>query len=533
MDSSSAPLLYPIADPGYESDTGERDNPTLADFEAKTQVTQVVGLLPRRKRALNRKGRAICRIMHATGHWSCKAIAYIFRISEPSIHKVVKNTDYNPRDRVSEDADRAGPEFCGNLPPPPSDEFLKVLLLRATSHMPKVFEPNPTLYVDISDEEDELQYPDDDERPQKKKRKYNSRIREVADGDDEAGVYGQCIHYWRSPSLSLAGYALDAAKAVPRRGPSPVYTNSHSNHTGKLTSMPLLLMLIVGQNVLTGSPAKKPRYNGDSSVTQSTESTSNLVSSGRGSSSSYSPNTQNNSHPGLSHTPVQVQGSSPSLRSMLPPPTPNGHLPLPHVNGTPQTSNTDLPTFLKSLSTVDFTPYLELLRAQGFTVSRLRSVATWTPNEIHETLSRLLMGSAAAAVGQSGMKAIPVLNFEIGLRRLKDKGPAPLGQSLLPPPSVNAANSGTTLPVFLRNVMGFNLSVHHVFVEDQGLGIATLASACGWDRELLQEVLKKGLCEPMNDVEREASGVLPEKKGMTGLEVIALELCIRRAAAAV
>jgi hypothetical protein len=34
-----------IADPGYESDTGARDNPTCANFEANESVTQIFGFV--------------------------------------------------------------------------------------------------------------------------------------------------------------------------------------------------------------------------------------------------------------------------------------------------------------------------------------------------------------------------------------------------------------------------------------------------------------------------------------------------------
>jgi hypothetical protein len=80
---------------------------------------------------MNRRGRAICRIMFAHG-WSYKAIAYIFRISETSVQRAVENKFYRPPvDRIEEDLERAGPEWRGELPPPIEDGRPKVLKAKA------------------------------------------------------------------------------------------------------------------------------------------------------------------------------------------------------------------------------------------------------------------------------------------------------------------------------------------------------------------------------------------------------------------
>ncbi|KAJ7820652.1 hypothetical protein B0H14DRAFT_2599834 [Mycena olivaceomarginata] len=154
------PYLHPIAERGYESDTGERDVPTLADFEKNAPVTVALGSVKRGSgKVLNRKGRAIIRIMAKHG-WSHKAIAYIFRISDSSVSRAVENIRYNPRDNIDEDPERAGPNFCGVLPPPLSDDLLKVL--KASDDAPK---PNPSLPLDVLDDEwdtDELKYPDEE-----------------------------------------------------------------------------------------------------------------------------------------------------------------------------------------------------------------------------------------------------------------------------------------------------------------------------------------------------------------------------------
>jgi hypothetical protein len=90
-------------------------------------------------------------------------------------------------------------------------------------------------------------------------------------------------------------------------------------------------------------------------------------------------------------------------------------------------------------------------------------------------------------------------------------------------------NSGTTLLVFLRNVMGLDLSTHHALVEEQGFGIAALSGRPAWQLAELQEVLKRTLLTPTMETDRKRPLVTHHRKGMNALEVLALEFCIRRA----
>ncbi|KAJ7260939.1 hypothetical protein B0H12DRAFT_1107079 [Mycena haematopus] len=69
--------------------------------------------------ALNRQGRAICRIMSKHG-WSTIAIGYIFRVTPRRL----------PNERLSEDLDKAGPAFREDLPRPPSGKRLLELMER-------------------------------------------------------------------------------------------------------------------------------------------------------------------------------------------------------------------------------------------------------------------------------------------------------------------------------------------------------------------------------------------------------------------
>ncbi|KAJ7636585.1 hypothetical protein FB45DRAFT_1001628, partial [Roridomyces roridus] len=100
---------------GYQSDTGERDNPSCQNFKTKTPVTKHLTLLPT-ERALNREGRAICRIVFAQ-NWPASEIAGIFGISRSSVQRAVSNGYVRP-DNVSEDyAHVKDPEFAKHFPP--------------------------------------------------------------------------------------------------------------------------------------------------------------------------------------------------------------------------------------------------------------------------------------------------------------------------------------------------------------------------------------------------------------------------------
>jgi hypothetical protein len=80
------------------------------------------------KKALNRTGRAICRIMDSH-QWSHKAIARILLVSDSSVTRAVDNIRYNPRDRIEEDYDRVDPEFRIHFPPQPRTDPPRVRFL--------------------------------------------------------------------------------------------------------------------------------------------------------------------------------------------------------------------------------------------------------------------------------------------------------------------------------------------------------------------------------------------------------------------
>ncbi|KAJ7672928.1 hypothetical protein B0H17DRAFT_1083353 [Mycena rosella] len=104
-------------DSEYESDTGPRDNPRCSNFENNEPVKNGFECTERGSniRALNRKGRAICRIVSAHG-WTLSQIMHIFRVPEKPISKALKNL-YSPNDDTGKDYDFVDAEFRKKFPP--------------------------------------------------------------------------------------------------------------------------------------------------------------------------------------------------------------------------------------------------------------------------------------------------------------------------------------------------------------------------------------------------------------------------------
>ncbi|KAJ7073132.1 hypothetical protein C8F01DRAFT_1106232 [Mycena amicta] len=115
-------------DAEYYSDTGERDNPTPEHFTTSTPVARTIRI-PRKAKALDRKGRAICRIAHDNDSedncWPAKDIARIFGLSAHTIRFALNNDPYGDELRVddtSRDYEFAGQGFKTIFPPIPEGE---------------------------------------------------------------------------------------------------------------------------------------------------------------------------------------------------------------------------------------------------------------------------------------------------------------------------------------------------------------------------------------------------------------------------
>ncbi|KAF7308074.1 hypothetical protein MKEN_01169700 [Mycena kentingensis (nom. inval.)] len=107
----------------YESDTSERDIPTCADILARRRVQPVVGFhVGGGKKALNRRGRAVARILHTHG-WDDEAIAGVFGIGKATIMRHCTGPRWkqvHPRDEEANDYDYAalgGEDFSVHFPP--------------------------------------------------------------------------------------------------------------------------------------------------------------------------------------------------------------------------------------------------------------------------------------------------------------------------------------------------------------------------------------------------------------------------------
>ncbi|KAJ7636607.1 hypothetical protein FB45DRAFT_906928 [Roridomyces roridus] len=99
----------------HESASDDRDNPTYDNFKTNTPVKKTRTRGPS-ERALNREGRAICRIVSAH-EWPVRKIALIFGISRQVITRAIDN-EYLPPDVVSEDYTHLkDPEFSKHFPP--------------------------------------------------------------------------------------------------------------------------------------------------------------------------------------------------------------------------------------------------------------------------------------------------------------------------------------------------------------------------------------------------------------------------------
>ncbi|KAJ7073143.1 hypothetical protein C8F01DRAFT_1106271 [Mycena amicta] len=115
-------------DSEYYSDTGKRDNPTPEHFTTNTPVARTIHIT-RKSKALDRKGRAICRIAHDNDSedncWPAKDIARIFGLSAHTIRFALNNDPYGDELRVddtSRDYEFAGQGFKTIFPPIPEGE---------------------------------------------------------------------------------------------------------------------------------------------------------------------------------------------------------------------------------------------------------------------------------------------------------------------------------------------------------------------------------------------------------------------------
>ncbi|KAJ7726912.1 hypothetical protein B0H16DRAFT_1591737 [Mycena metata] len=111
--------------PRRSNDTAVK-NPTARNFKDNLPLVNVLGWNAR----LDRKGRAICRIVHPHVQ-SYSKIARIFGMNHPRVRKAVLN-EYASPDNTAEDYDYAGKDFKDEYPPPSDKPLKKTLSVRDT-----------------------------------------------------------------------------------------------------------------------------------------------------------------------------------------------------------------------------------------------------------------------------------------------------------------------------------------------------------------------------------------------------------------
>ncbi|KAJ7464216.1 hypothetical protein B0H11DRAFT_2051693 [Mycena galericulata] len=479
--------LGPIAEPGYESDTGERDNPSCLHFKNRQPVEKTIEV-GFRKKVLNRQGRAICRIVRSH-NWSLIDIARIFGVSETSVARAVDNVRKScvlPRDRVSEDYARVDPEFAIHFPPIPVTQ--------------SPYKMGDSVVDELIEDHNVLEHNSNGRPSRAAKLGFYTRLQKI-ENSDEHTIPENPLRAPLKRSRDDEPMESSPTDIIPTEHDSamssttkkPRYGNDGSDTQYSTVSSPTLRTVKKEESYRCGKSGFQ--------VSSQSSTTEKSASSSRGSTtvvalklrqptgaSGVSPQRQ----PHSQSTPVQTPH-----RSLPPPPNTQG-------------SATTLSTFLKNVKAIDLSAHEALLEAQGFSMARLHIIATWRRDDIEEVLRRLLMGSEAAATGRKGLAALELISLEIAIRKLKGSNTPP-ARSSHPPPLA------TPLASYLKQVMGFDLSAHHDLLKAQGFNVTRLRGIAILDRAEVREILTRTLTVDVPGIGGK----------MKPLEVLALEFALR------
>ncbi|KAJ7065786.1 hypothetical protein C8F01DRAFT_1126618 [Mycena amicta] len=164
------------------------------------------------------------------------------------------------------------------------------------------------------------------------------------------------------------------------------------------------------------------------------------------------------------------------------------------------------------------TAHLALFHARGFTVPHLHAIAQWNKADVSETLHRLLSNKVD---GHVHLDAFEVVMLEVSIARLRTNAERPATSF----PNINTAPS---LPTFLVNVHGFDLSAHIPLFLAAGFTLDRLRALSSLrltaSLAVLYEALARSLQRGSFLVDSQA------QMGMSPLEIIALEFALRAAA---
>ncbi|KAJ7214984.1 hypothetical protein GGX14DRAFT_609935 [Mycena pura] len=565
-----------IADKGYESDTGERDNPSCTHF-LNNQPVQKVIVVPRSRKVLNRTGRAICRIVCSHG-WTQDAVAGIFGVSSTSVSRAVENIKYIPRDNVSEDYERVDPEFRIHFPPiqgpsvprakaidifsaSGSDDDDELEVEYRTAGHPRAAK---ALWYSRLENLNESDVEGESSQPTPRKRGRFGENAQAAASISASGPAAKIPRYGSDVSPSLNSATQQAAKALylsrlaefnesDSEGESPSSQPTPPPKRGRFVENAEAAASISA----SGPAAKIPRHRSDVSTSQSSVSNSQSQSHKPGLATLFAQRKPSNSS--LMNLPLMMNVSAARMGALSDAPdncSPETKPQLKHTRrssptttaprngvrrlGLPQPAlykpaaevspppTPKLATFLRGS---DLSAHADLLETQGFSVQRLHILSHWDLKEIQDALPRLLIGTKN---GYNGMNAYEVISLEIMIRRLKT-APEAQGVSIrrLPLlPTADAAGSTTTLRGFLLNVMGLNLAAHYALLEAQGFSMERLSKLATWELEDMQELLQRTLLQVGRGGGGGGGGGAPlmdTRLGMKALEVLALEFAIRTA----
>ncbi|KAJ7087988.1 hypothetical protein B0H15DRAFT_841996 [Mycena belliarum] len=354
----SAVSDQPIAELGYESDTGPRVIPTRHNFVGDGTPVKQVFEIAGRTRALNREGRAICRIAFARG-WTPQKLAKIFALSLGSISRAIANKMYSgPRDNIAEDYSRLDQdlrEFFLAPPPLSSAEAPKRPVgsrARATSE----------------DEPEEYQIAEfrSNGRPSRAaKIQFYNRLQANPEGSsDRPEDDAEPLQPQQKRSRE------DSPTFVDSRSPSPAV-----------------------QPPPNGTAPKRPRLIQDA--------VNDLPPSNRFIFASVLPARQPSStSPASTSAPVGPAASQATEGSVT--------LPRRSFIRTPSA----MFLFLRSITTKDLSIHFPLLVAQGFSMQRLHILGSWDRATITYALNCLLRVGGVALGGHTGMLAVEAVILE-------------------------------------------------------------------------------------------------------------------------
>ncbi|KAJ7155314.1 hypothetical protein C8R46DRAFT_1117416 [Mycena filopes] len=560
----------PVEEDGYESPTGERDIPTCANFDTNTPVEQVLGFpMSKTAKVLNRKGRAICRIMASYG-WKHAAIGRIFHVSSQSVSRAIANLKYTPRDRVEDDYDHIDPEYREQYPPAPG-YYLPASQLRRTPSE----ELKPKVKRDLSEEHyDKLLKVDTTPPKRGAKAVCASRIKQTAESDsEEEGYEGRpatlvpqhrtLTPYAATDKYHRAGFLADSddddvsergSPPVPHKRTLPPSATVHSKYdrAGFLSdddddhehpTVPLVRRkraapIVPQKRTLPSYTAAQKSYHRNASEASTSKSAryAQSVWAGRARAPS-SPHPRHSPEVSLSPPPAVAllthpiplprrrrrPSTRPAHHNSSPPPSislaPPAHtipipIPLPRRSllpsppyYTPSSTGTNISTLAVFLKTM--CPDVD------FSHHALLAALGFTVPRLHalagwptDALQEAL-GRVLSADGAAAVGCAPMTTFEALTFEIAVRALPQTNDE-----SDSGDGNARTLTAFLRTAMGFDLSAHAPFLAAQGFTLATLGAMGTWDRERVKEVLGRGL------------GLRANEDGMRALEVVALEFAV-------